>query len=117
MIDRIFAASSALNAFSKKVAVVSNNVANMNTDGCKKSRTILEEGQNGGVEVSIQRIDTPENPIPHEEGANVRTEENSNVDLAEEMVNMIFAQRAHEANIKSIEAQNELEGTIVDILK
>ncbi|MBW1706042.1 MAG: flagellar biosynthesis protein FlgC [Deltaproteobacteria bacterium] len=106
MIDGIFAASSALNAFSKKVAVVSNNVANMNTDGYKKSRTILEEGQNGGVGVLI-----------HEEGANVRTEDNSNVDLAEETVNMILAQRAYEANIKSIEAQNELEGTIVDILK
>jgi len=106
MINGIFAASSALNAFSKKVAVVSNNVANMNTDGFKKSRTILEEGQNGGVEVLI-----------HEEGANVQTEENSNVDLAEEMVNMILAQRAYEANIKSIETQNELEGTIVDILK
>ena len=40
MINGICAASSALNAFSKKVAVVSNNVANMNSDGFKKSRTI-----------------------------------------------------------------------------
>ena len=139
MIDGSYAALSALDAFSKKAAVVSNNIANMNTDGYKKSRAILKEGQNGGVEVSIQKIDTPGSPILHEEDSNVQTEEASNVDpageadhneeaanvraeetsdvdLAEEMVQMIMAQRGHEANLKSLAAQSELQGTILDIL-
>ena len=116
MIDGTYAASSALNAFSKKLAVVSNNVANMNTDGYKKSRAILKDGQNGGVEFSTQKIDTPGSLIPYEEASNVQVKETSNVDLAEEMVHMILAQRGHEANAKSLEAQNELRGTILDIV-
>jgi len=116
MIDGTNAALSALDSFSKKMAVVSNNVANINTDGFKKSRATLKEGQNGGVELSIQKVDTPGSPIPHEEGSRVQTEETSNVDLAEEMVQMALAQRGHEANQKSLEAQNELRGTILDIV-
>ena len=130
MIDGSYAALSALDAFSKKAAVVSNNIANMNTDGYKKSRAILEEGQNGGVEVSIQKIDTPGSPILHEEdsnvqteeaehneeGANVRAEETSNVDPAEETVQMIMAQRGYEANLKSLATQNEMQEAILDIM-
>jgi len=109
MMNGIDAALSALNAFSKKVAVTSNNVANLNSDGYKKSRAVLQEGENGGVEASIRIIDAPGNPIPYEG--------DSDVDLAEEAVNMITARRGYEANIKSIEAQVELEETIVDILE
>ena len=58
----MFAALSALNAFSKNLAVVSNNVASMYTNGYKKSKAVLQEGQNSGVEVSIEKVDTPEAP-------------------------------------------------------
>ena len=116
MIDGTYAASLALNAFSKSLAVASNNVANMNTDGYKKSRAVLKEGQNGGVEVSIQKIDTPGSPIPYEEESDFQVKETSNVDLAEEMVHMMLAQRGHAGNVKSIQAQDELIGTILDIV-
>lgn len=116
MIDGTYAASLALNAFSKSLAVASNNVANMNTDGYKKSRAILKEGKNGGVEVSTQKIDTPSSLIPHEEASHGQVNERSNVDLAEEMVHMMLAQRGYEANVKSLEVQNELNGTILDII-
>lgn len=139
MIDGSYIALSALDAFSKKVAVISNNIANMHTDGYKKSRAILEEGQNGGVEVSIQKIDTPGSPLLYEEGfnvqaeeasnvdpageadhneeaANVRAEETSNVDPAEETVQMIMAQRGYEANLKSLATQNEMQEAILDIM-
>jgi len=131
MIDGNYAALSALDAFSKKAAVVSNNIANMNTDGYKKSRAILKEGQNGGVEVSIQEIDTPGSPILHEEDSNIQTEEasnvnpageaehneeTSNVDPAEETVQMIMAQRGYEANLKSLATQNEMQEAILDIM-
>ena len=131
MIDGSYAALSALDAFSKKAAVVSNNIANMNTDGYKKSRAILKEGQNGGVEVSIQEIDTPGSPILHEEDSNIQTEEasnvnpageaehneeTSNVDPAEETVQLIMAQRGYEANLKSLATQNEMQEAILDIM-
>lgn len=116
MIDGTYIALSALDGFSKYWAVVSNNVANINTDGYKKSRAILQEGQNGGVEVSIQKIDTPGSLIPHEECSRIQTKETSNVDLAEETVHMILSQRGHEANLKSLIAQDELRGTILEIV-
>ena len=116
MIDGTYAASLALKAFSKSLAVTSNNVANMNTNGYKKSRAVLQEGQNGGVEVSIQKIDTPGSPIPFEEASDGQVRETSNVDLAEEMVHMMLAQRGHEGNVKSLQAQDELIGTILDIV-
>jgi flagellar basal-body rod protein FlgC len=116
VIDGTNAALSALNAFSKSLAVVSNNVANSNTDGYKKRRAVLEEGENGGVDVYLQQIDSPESLIPHEQTASVQTEETSNVDLAEETLYMITAQRGYEANLKSLTAQVELRGTVLEIL-
>jgi len=116
MTDGVYAATSALNAFSKSLAVASNNVANMNTDGYKKTRAILQDDQNGGVKVSTQKIDTPGSLIPDEEASNVQIKETSNVDLAEEMVHIMSAQRGHEANAKSLEVQNELCETILDIV-
>jgi flagellar hook protein FlgE len=116
MIDGTYAASLALNAFSKSLAVTSNNVANMQTNGYKKSRAILKEGQNGGVEVSTQKIDTPGSLIPYEEVSHGQEKETSNVDLAEEIIHMMLAQRGYEANTKSLEVQNEMHDTIIDIV-
>jgi len=131
MIDGTNSALSALNGFSGKMAVISNNVANVNTDGFKKSKATLVEGQNGGVEVSVEKIDTSASPIPYEEdyhaqseetsqiqaeeGSDSQARESSNVDLAEEMVDMISTQRGHEANLKSLNVQNEMQGTIIDM--
>ena len=54
---------------------------------------------------------TPETGQPGEQGfANVMQgyKENSNVNIVEEMVNMIIAQRAYEVNSKSIQASDEM---------
>lgn len=117
MIEGISASLSALGAFTKKVAVVANNVANMSTDGFKKSRAILNEGEHTAVDVLIREIDAPGTPKPQEPGSNAPPEETSNVDLAEEMIHLTMAQRGYEANLKSLKAQNELKGTVLDILK
>ena len=53
MIHPLDASRSALRAFSQKTNVIANNVANVNTDGFKKSRTTLEEGPTGGVNARI----------------------------------------------------------------
>lgn len=116
MINGISSALTALDAFFKKMDVASNNVANIITDGFKKSRAVIKEGENGGVTVSIQKIDTPGSVITYEEGSGVQTKEGSNVDFAEEAVNMILAQRGFEANLKSLKAQSELLGTVLDIV-
>ncbi len=117
MINGINSALTAIDAFFKKMDVASNNVANIISDGFKKSRAVMEEGQNGGVTVSIQKIDTPGSIITYDDGSGVQTKEGSNVDFAEEAVNMMLAQRGIEANVKSLEAQNELLGIFLDIVE
>lgn len=116
MIDGIYAVSSALKAVSKSLAVTSHNVANMNTGGYKKMRAILKEGHNGGVEVSTQKMDTHGGPISDDGISHIQAKETSHVDLAEEMVHMMLAQRGYEANVKSLEVQNELQGIILEIV-
>jgi flagellar hook protein FlgE len=42
--------------------------------------------------------------------------EGSNVDFAEEMVNMTVFQRAYEANLKVIQVEDEMKGDVLDII-
>jgi len=64
MVSSISSGLSALDAFGVKMDVTANNVANIESEGLKKSRADLMEGSNGAVEVG--RIDSPGN-IVHEE--------------------------------------------------
>jgi flagellar basal-body rod protein FlgG len=41
--------------------------------------------------------------------------ENANVDIVEEMVNMITAQRAYEINSKSVQTANDILGVAVNL--
>jgi flagellar basal-body rod protein FlgC len=116
MINGIYSTQSALGAFSTSLAVISNNVANINTNGFKKSDVTLEESENGGVEASIRKIDTPGSQVSCDESSDSQTEETSNVDLVEETGHMIVTQRGFEANLVSLKAQDELQGMILDIV-
>jgi flagellar basal body rod protein FlgG len=115
MINPIFSALSALAALGEKLGVTGNNVANMNTEGFKKSRAILEEAVPSGVTVSINRIDTPGSPLPSEgDGEGVR--ESSNVAVEQEMVDLITTKDAYTANLKTIKTEEEILGTLFDVL-
>lgn len=116
MISSIGSNLSALNALGKKLGVTSNNIANSETEGFKKSRAVIEEGENGAVEVEIERIDTP-GPIVNEVvDGNMTEKELSNVDLTEEIPQTVLIQRSYEANLKAIETQEEMIGSILDII-
>jgi flagellar basal body rod protein FlgG len=116
MIDGAYAALSALDGFSKTMAVAANNVANASTDGFKKSRVVLEEGQNEAREVLIQEIDAPDNPISGEDISSEQTEDTSNVDIAEEMVHTMNSQSGYEANMNPLQAHEEILLSILDTL-
>jgi flagellar hook protein FlgE len=115
MISAISSAVSAINAFDKKMAVISNNVANSQTDGFKKSRADLKEGESGAVEVDISVVDTPGPMITVEENVGITEKEMSNVDLAEEIPRTIIAQTGFEANLKMLNTQDEMLGTLLDM--
>ena len=116
MITGFSAALSALHSFSEKLSVVSHNVANSATEGFKKKRAALQEGQNGGVSVSAQTICARGGIVSRHQDDDVDLAETSNVDIGEEIVQMNAAQRGHEANLKTLDVQNELLGTVLDIM-
>ncbi|MFW6147834.1 MAG: flagellar basal body rod C-terminal domain-containing protein [Thermodesulfobacteriota bacterium] len=116
MVAGIQTAVSALHGFSAKLAVVSNNVANFNTDGFTTRRASIQEKQYGGIEVSIQQKQTPPDPIADSEPSKTHDKEASNVDLTEEITHMLLAARGFEANIRCFTTQDEMQSTVLDII-
>jgi flagellar hook protein FlgE len=115
MMNAIYSSLSALRAFGDKLGVTSNNIANVNTDGFKKSRAILEESSPSGVNVSISRVETPGAPLPPDRDTG-KTRESSNVAPEEETVDSVVTQQAYTANLKMVKAEEETLGTLLDIL-
>lgn len=116
MLSGIQAGLSALNAIQTRTQVTANNVANVNTDGFKKSRaTLIEADQQGGVTTHIEQMATP-GPMVYEQTEQGETlVEKSNVELTEELPRMMIDRRAYQANIKTIQAQDEMLGSLLDI--
>ena len=119
---------SALNAFSTSMQVTANNIANVNTDGFKHSRAELETGPGDqGVRVADIRQSTQAGPlveslvrVEDQVTGQVSTEyqyvEGSNTDLAREFTHMIMTQRGYEANAQAIRAQDEMLGSLMDMM-
>lgn len=107
---------SALKAFGKKMGVHANNIANMHSKGFKKSRAVLKEGADQTVTVEIDRIDSPNYPISKTSGDQIRNNESNNVDVATEIVGTMTSQRGYEVNSTFIKTEEEMTGTILDLL-
>jgi flagellar hook protein FlgE len=61
MLSTIHSVFSGLGAYAKQIEVSANNVANVNTDGFKKSRTELVALETGGV-IPVVRKDNSAGP-------------------------------------------------------
>ena len=116
MISSVNSSISALHAFGKKMGVTANNVANVNTDGYKKYRTNMTEGANNDIQVEIRRVESPGHTYQAVDGDQVVTRETSNVDLGEEIPEMINAQNGYAANLKTMQTQDKMLGTLLDIV-
>ena len=116
MIGPIQSNVSALQAFSKQMSVSANNVASALSDDFKKSRAINVEGQNGGVETTITRIDTPGPLVDDPASSTGGQKELSNTDIAEELTSQIIAQQGFDANAKVIQSYEETVGSLLDII-
>lgn len=123
---------SALMAYGKKMGVHANNIANMYSEDFNRSRVIIKEGPNHNVSAEIERVDAPEYPVTEIDHGDVVENEDqppettledmpplnqsNNVDLATEIVGVQVAKNAYEANTKVIKTQEEMIGTILDML-
>ena len=113
MINILGTALSALHAFSRKLGVSANNIANVNTDGFKKSRAVLEEENPYGVNVNISRVDTPGSLLPSPENSS-ETMETSNVSQEEELIGLKIAENGYKANLRALQAADEALGSFLD---
>jgi flagellar basal-body rod protein FlgC len=116
MISSVNSAVSALQAYQTRMGVTAYNIANVNTEAFKKSSASLIESSNGGVEVNIQRIDTPGYRYGELEGDEVVEKESSNVDLGEEIPEMLISHRSYQANLKTLQSYDDMLGMLLDIL-
>ena len=117
MISAIHTALSGLTAIGKQIEVIANNIANVNTDGFKKSKTEFVEIPTGGVLPVVEKDDSSGPTVLRDTGGNQTMVELSNVDLGEEMVQQIVAQHSFEANLQTLRAGDALLGSILDIRK
>jgi flagellar basal-body rod protein FlgC len=114
MSNAINIALTALSAFEKKNDVIANNIANVNTDGFKKSRATMAEADPSGVKPSVERVNTP-GDIVTLEGAPPTTRETSNVSTEEEIIALDVNTFHYEANLKAVETAEEMQGTLFDL--
>jgi flagellar hook protein FlgE len=115
MLSGINAALSALQAYGKKMQVNANNVANMNTDGFKKSRVVLNETPPQGVRGQPEQVEDGAPVVYEQIGQQLVAVEKSNVDLGEEIPDMMVNQMNYKANLKTLQTQDEMLGTLLDI--
>jgi flagellar hook protein FlgE len=107
---------SALNAFDKKMNVIANNVANVETEEFKKSRATLVQAPENTVKVEVTQPEDPGPTVVQVTDGQFEEKEMSNVDLAEEIPQSIVAQRGYEANLATIRTQEEMLNSILDIV-
>jgi flagellar basal-body rod protein FlgC len=88
----------------------------VNTDGFKKSRTVLESAAPQGVVAKSQKLELP-GPLALEQTPDgEQLVEKSNVDVSEEMPNVLAGQRAYEANIKMLKVADAMMGNLLDLI-
>jgi flagellar hook protein FlgE len=116
MVSSISSNVSALQAFSRQIAVSANNVANVYSDDFKKSRAINTEGENGQVDSTITRIETPGPLVEDPLSTTGELKELSNTDIAEELVKQIEAEHGFKANAKVIKTYEETIGSLIDLI-
>ena len=107
---------SALNAFEKKMNVIANNVANVETEEFKKSRAALVEGPENSVRIEVTQPEDPGPTVVQVTDGQIEKKEMSNVDLAEEIPQSIIAQRGYEANLATLRTYDEMLNSILDIV-
>ena len=118
MSDAFSSAISGISSNATRAAVAANNIANANTSGFKASRITVEYSGSGRQETHIAESTESGSFIPRSDGfpEGSELEEVSNVDLAEEFVQLQIAEHGYSASAAVIRTQSEMLGTILNIL-
>ncbi|THB78762.1 MAG: flagellar biosynthesis protein FlgC [Desulfobulbaceae bacterium] len=115
MISAYQSSLSALQAFSTRLQSNANNVANISTEGFKKTRVVFADQQPHGVKTHVEKVETPGAKIYEQTTDGYELIELSNVDLADELPGMNLSNTFYKANLKTIQATNEMFGSLLDL--
>ncbi len=115
MIPATNAALSGLKAFETKLASNANNIANLSSEGYKRTRVTLSDRAPEGVQANVETVDSPGNTVLEETASGLEEVELSNVDLAEELTGSQLNGRFYQANLKTIEMADEMTKSLLDI--
>jgi flagellar basal body rod protein FlgG len=123
---------SAVMAYGKKMGVHANNIANMYSEDFNRSRVRFTEGAGQTVTAEIEEVASPVYPVSGTDENQLNENESNpagaasndslvdnttnNVDLATEIVQTNIAQNGYEANLKIIQTQDEMIGTVLDLI-
>lgn len=118
IIDPLYSATAAMSANAARLAVAAHNIANINTEGFRASTATIESNAAGLPVVTITQSTTAGPLIMMPEGlpGGEVYRALSNTSLAEEFVQMQLAEIGYKAGASIIPVQNEMIGTILDIL-
>ncbi|ADW18749.1 protein of unknown function DUF1078 domain protein [Desulfobulbus propionicus DSM 2032] len=115
MISGIQSALSGAQAFSAKIESNAHNIANLNTEGYRKSRVVLSAGVAQSVQATVGRVDAP-GPVVNEETAQgYAVRELSNVDLGEEIPDLMRNTHGYAANLRTVQVSDNMLQTLLDI--
>lgn len=117
MISTMRTALSGITAFMTQLNVSANNLANVNTDGFKRSETTFVETSSGGVFPLIQQDNSPGPTIFRNMPHDLASVELSNVDIGRELVSQIIAQKGIEANLQTMKTADDMVGSLLNLRK
>jgi flagellar basal-body rod protein FlgC len=117
MLNAVTASLSGLVAAQRKLEVASRNVANADTDGYRSARVVLTEAPGGGVAAEELRDGVPGPAVVEERGGSLVAVEKSNVDLVREVGDLALAKPLYRANLKVLEARDEMLGSLLDVAR
>ncbi len=115
MISASRSALSALQAFGTGINSNANNIANSLTDGFKRTRVTYSETKPQGVTANVEKVNVP-GPSNYEQTNNgLELIQQSNVDLANELIDMTETSSYYKANIKTIQTSDQMMGSLLDL--
>jgi len=115
MIPAASSALSGLQAFGTKMNSNANNIANVSSEGYKKTRVTLSNQAPQGVKASVETVDSPGMMRLEETQNGSEFVELSNVDLAEELPESQLNSRFYQANLKTLQTVDEMTESLINI--
>lgn len=115
MITAYQSALSAISGFNTKINSHSNNIANAQSEGYKKTKVLFSTDEQNGVKTTTETINTSGQSYFEQTSNGYELIELSNVDLAEEITQMNLGANLYKANLKTLEVTSEMTEEVLNL--